>query len=417
MSKDRDLKKSSDAVSGMTPRTRLSPPLPTPPAALAKPAEILDTFPEAKDNGIAMKFAFLGAGQGGGRMANAFWTRGYRRVAVFNTTDSDFDGIEVPHKLSLDVGGAAKDAAFAAEAMKGREAEVHDLIVKAWGTDVDCAFICAGLGGGTGSGTIAKLVQHAKSAMQGHLVIRIGAIVSLPPVTEGQQVARNAVNAMQQLVELGVSPLIVIDNARINELYSPSISRLHSTANDIVADLLHLFNRLAARSCPGYERLMTFDAAEFAQLLDSGVVTMGATQINLDAVVHPADVSKQIRESMSKNVLATVDLARGRVAACVFVGSDAVCNKYGMEYFDAGFTQLERLVGTARPEEEDPTVIHRGLYSDSQETESRLECFTMIGGLIPPQQRLKELAVKAGLTSRPMPTRMASFLGLDDSSA
>lgn len=344
-------------------------------------------------------------------MANEFWKLGYRRVAVFNTTDSDFDGIEVPNKFSLDVGGAAKDAQFALNAMTGREAEIHDLISRSWGKDVDCAFICAGLGGGTGSGTIAKLVTLARQAMEGHPVIRIGAIVSLPPITEGQQIAKNAVNAMQQLVDLGVSPLIVIDNARINELHSPPISKLHGVANNLAAEMLHLFNRLAARDFPGYDRLMTFDAGEFAQLLDSGVVTMGATEINLDTIVHPSDVGKQIRESLGANVLATVDLAKGRVAACVFVGGAEICDKYGLEYFDSGFTQLERLVGTQRPSTESPTVIHRGLYSDSAST--TLECYTMIGGLQPPQKRLQELAAKAGLSSPTMSSRTASFLGLE----
>lgn len=408
---DDAMKKSANAAANMTPR-RISPPnvakavSPESRKRATEPVVVEDAF----TYDVAMKFAFLGAGQGGGRMANAFWELGYRRIGMFNTTDSDFDGISIESRLSLDVGGAAKDTDLANKALYGREAEIHDLLAKAWGTDLDVAFICAGLGGGTGSGTIAKLVQIARKQLSNHPVPRIGAIVSLPPASEGQQVAKNAVNAFQQLIDLKVSPLIVIDNARINERYSPAMSKLHSTANEIVASMLDLFNRLAARRCP-LDRLMTFDAGEFAQLLDNGIVTMGAAEIDMDTVLHPSDVSKKIREDLTKNVLATMDLNKGHKAACLFVGGQNIFDKYGMEYFESGFSQLDRIIGSARqPDPDNPPVIHRGVYSDPHATD--LQCYTMVAGLEPPVQRLTELANKAGFTAQAR-TKLGVFLGVD----
>lgn len=409
---DDPLKKSMDSANKMPTRTKLTPPnvakaiAPENRKRVSEPHIVTDDF----KHDVALKFAFLGAGQGGGRMANAFWQLGYRRIGIFNTTDSDFDGIDVEARHSLDVGGAAKDTELANQSLYGREAEVHDLLSKAWGTDLDVAFICAGLGGGTGSGTIAKLVQIARKQLASHPVPRVGAIVSLPPVSEGQQVAKNALHAFQQLLDLNVSPLIVIDNARINERYSPSMSKLHSTANDVTAQMLDLFNRLAARKCP-LNRLMTFDEGELAQLLDNGILTMGAADIDVDAITHPSDISKKIREDLTKNVLATMDLTKGHKAACLFVGGQNVFDKFGMEYFESGFNQLDRIVGSSRQTDPDnPPVIHRGIYSDPDATD--LQCYTMVAGLEPPISRLQELASKAALTAQAR-SKLGAFLGVD----
>ena len=41
----------------------------------------------------AYKFAFMGAGQGGSRMAEAFYSLGYRRISVINTAQQDLNTI------------------------------------------------------------------------------------------------------------------------------------------------------------------------------------------------------------------------------------------------------------------------------------------------------------------------------------
>src|SRR5215471_16897949 len=119
------------------------PPDPGPPnvarglsPAAYKPAARQVAVGDALPHPVAFKFAFLGTGQGGSRMADAFWRIGYRRVAVLNTTDMDFKGInEDIARLNLAVGGAAKDPQFAANSLKGREEEVRDLLTQSFGND------------------------------------------------------------------------------------------------------------------------------------------------------------------------------------------------------------------------------------------------------------------------------------------
>lgn len=211
-------------------------------AAAVKAAEIADQF----SCDTAMRLAFVGAGQGGGKIAQAFWNIGYRRVSAFNTTDSDFAGLdpEMP-KMSLDIGGAAKDMQMARNAMRGRDEEVRDLFSRGWGKKFDCAIVCVGLGGGSGSGAALPLVELARKFMEGeNLPVRVGAIVALPSVDEGQQAARNAVTAFHELHAAGVSPLIIIDNDKVDDLYRPPMSRLLPMSNELVSSLLHLFNQL-----------------------------------------------------------------------------------------------------------------------------------------------------------------------------
>lgn len=373
----------------------------------AKQVVVNDAF----EYDVAFNFAFLGAGQGGGRIAASFWDLGYRRVAIFNLTDSDFEGLdEAIPKHALDVGGAAKDAAFASAQVADREEEVWDLLTRSWGNDMEYALVCVGLGGGSGSGTAPKLIEVARQYLENKgKPPRVGAIVSLPTVTEGQQVCRNALLTLKRLVEMKVSPLIIIDNARIHELYKPPMARLHKTANDTVSQYLHLFNQLAAV----HSEYITFDRSEFAQLLDNGIVVMGAAPIgDLDSIKSPADISEAIRDELTNNVLAEVDLRRSKKGCCLFVGSQAVLQALSLDYFEAGFNQLDRLLGSAFKKTDLVPVLHRGLYLGSAEG---LQAYTMISGLEPPQKRLGELARKAGLDREAHRMGLAQFLGVDDS--
>lgn len=371
-----------------------------------KQAVVKDRF----DYKTAFNLAFVGTGQGGSRIANAFYDLGYGRVAVFNTTDMDFKGLapEIP-KLNLGVGGAAKDAAFAEAQIKARQEEVWDLLTRAWGSTLDYALVCASLGGGTGSGTAPQLVQIARRYLeQLGRPAKVGAIVSLPAAGEGQQQCRNAVAAFRELLALQVSPLVVIDNARINELYKPPIAKLYPTANTTTASLFHVFNQLAAV----HSEYVTFDQAEFGQLLDGGVVTMGAADLDVDQIKSPADVSSKIRDELADNVLAAVDLRTGRTAACVFVGHKYVLDNFPSDFFDAGFNQLDRTVAGG-----DGGVVFRGVYDSEADDKSPpgLQAYTMVAGLAPPLDRLAQLA-KAGHMPAAVQGRsgLAAFLGVQD---
>ena len=57
----------------------------------------------------AFKFAFIGAGQGGSRIAESFHKLGYRKIGIVNTAQQDLNSINVENKLCIGSGGAGKD--------------------------------------------------------------------------------------------------------------------------------------------------------------------------------------------------------------------------------------------------------------------------------------------------------------------
>ena len=58
----------------------------------------------------AFKFAFVGAGQGGSRIAETFHKLGYRKVGIINTAQQDLNTVNVENKLCIgSKGGAGKD--------------------------------------------------------------------------------------------------------------------------------------------------------------------------------------------------------------------------------------------------------------------------------------------------------------------
>ena len=47
-------------------------------------------------SGGALTYAIVGAGQGGGRMAKAFYDMGYTKTIAVNTARSDLNGLDIP---------------------------------------------------------------------------------------------------------------------------------------------------------------------------------------------------------------------------------------------------------------------------------------------------------------------------------
>lgn len=350
------------------------------------------------DYDVAFNMAFVGVGQGGGRIAETFYNIGYGRCAAINTDHSDLEGLnaEMP-KLDLRTGGAGKDPSKGAAAIDAQDAAVYDLLTRAVGKKPDYIMVCAGLGGGTGSGAAKKAIEVARQYMKEHDrdPARVGAIVSLPHHAEGQAVSRNAVRAFREIHGMGVSPLFIMDNKRIGELFQKGVREFYATANKQVAGLFHLFNRLASQK----STIITFDRADFASLLDAGICVFGASPVA--AYNNPADIAEAVRDQLSQTILAEVNMRGGRRAGCIFVGSEEILDQVPMEFFDGGFSMLTRLLA-------DGSVVHRGIYPGSS---ADLRCYTMLSELPIPAARLERLAAEGGIATDP---GVAEYLGVGE---
>ena len=322
----------------------------------------------------AYKFAIVGVGQGGSRIAETFWNLGYRRVCVINTAKQDLKYINIPEdrKLLLDHGGAGKDPETAEKIFEENAEEIWDFFHEKLGTSYDRVLVCAGAGGGTGAGggpAAFKIIKDNTSAT-------VGFISALPTKAEGNQVAKNTKRTMQKVVEYtkdGVlSPLIVLNNEKIKQLYPGlSVNKFWTTANSSVCSLFHLFNKISAQD----SSYTTFDKADLDTVLNSGIITFGATPIKTEQA-NDTDISKAIRNNLKKNILAGADISTGNVAACVMVVNNELMDNVPQEALEHGFEQLNRLL-------EKDSMVHRGIYTSNK---PGIAVYTVIGGLTPAKE-------------------------------
>jgi len=207
----------------------------------------------------AVQMAFVGAGQGGGRIAQAFYDMGYSRVCAVNTTEQDLSSLTIKDKLVIgkDRGGAGKDPEQGRLAAKECYEKIMDLFMRSWGEGVEQMFVCVGAGGGSGTGSWPVLLKAMKeygdsTNVEKPIEKHLGIIMTMPKRTEGSRVQANARMALQQAVELveanKISTLVIVDNAKIHDLYPGlPVKKFWPVANQNFAAILHTFNLLAAQ--------------------------------------------------------------------------------------------------------------------------------------------------------------------------
>jgi cell division GTPase FtsZ len=265
-----------------------------------------------------------------------------------------------------------------------RREDVLDFLKKLFKGGFDRILICAGAGGGTGAGGTPVVIDIAHDlcksmGIEGEdMDTKVGAIVALPTRAEGSRVRTNSVETAKKLVnniQAGtLSPLIILDNERIKQLYSKlSINKFWSTANSSICSLFHLFNRIAAQN----SEYTAFDRADLDTIFASGIITFGATPVpfNEDTGVDETDISHAIRDNLKKNILAVIEVSTGNVAACVAIGDKKTLDNTPQESLEHGFEQLSRLLGEG-------SVVHRGIYHTGK---PGLVVYTIIGGIDPPK--------------------------------
>jgi len=347
------------------------------PAEEEKKNEIKDTCD------VAFKFAFVGSGQGGSRIAESFHRLGYRKLCAINTAQQDLNSIKLDNKLCIGEGGAGKDMEVAAKYFKESREDVLDFLRYSFGETFDKIFICAGAGGGSGAGTVCPLVdvslELSKTIESSSK--KVGVILALPKKSEGARVADNAEKTLRgvwEYVKTGrISPLIILDNEKIGKLYpNLVVSNFWRHANASISGLFHLFNLTSAKD----STYTSFDKNDYSTILESGLMVLGASPV--DKWDDPVSVSRAIRENVKNNVLSGgIDLSTGTCAGAIIIGGRKQLDNIPQTTLDQAFEQLVRML-------KDGGVVHRGIYIGDKEN---LTVFTAIGGLGKPEQKLEEL--------------------------
>jgi cell division protein FtsZ len=338
----------------------------------------------------AMRMAFVGVGQGGGRIAQAFWDMGYRRVCACNTTDQDLASLTIEKKLVIGGGargGAGKDPKEGETAAKESFEDIMDLMLRSWGEKVEQVYVCVGAGGGSGTGSWPVLVEatreYCKSTnIEKPLAQHIGVILTIPKRSEGSRVQANGLSALKQALQMleakRISSLILVDNARIHELFPGlSVKKFWQVANQNFAAVLHTLNLLAAQK----SEYSTFDKADFRSIIRNGLMIFGMTRV--EKWQGKEDISQAVRQNLKSTLLAEgFDLSTATMAGAVVVAHDDVMSEIPMEYIDYAFHSLGRILGN------EGVTLHSGIYEGGQ---AGMRVFTILSGLNAPKDRIVEL--------------------------
>ena len=306
------------------------------------------------------------------------------RVGAINTADQDLETVNVPKKFKFGKQqGAGKDRSVAKSAFSDQKEDVVDFIKQSVGTDIDRIFVTVGAGGGTGAGVCSELVKVVKEYQDTVKASSqyVGVVLALPKLSEGKKVSLNAYETLKEVCQLVedkiVSPLIILDNEKINTLYPKlPVSKFWQVANSNISSLFHLFNNIVTKS----SQHSTFDSNDFRTVLDSGIMVFGMA--NVPNLNNEAEISKAVRENLKRNVLCgELELSTGKVAATVAIADEKTLDNIPQEYLDNAFNQLNR---TLQP----GSTVHQGVYKGNKEG---LSIFTAIGGIATPEGKLQAL--------------------------
>jgi cell division GTPase FtsZ len=358
--------------------------------------DVVEDTDEIKDeSGGAITYGIIGSGQGGGRIAKAFFDLGYRKTVAFNTAQSDLALLELPdnHKFLVEregSQGAGKNQETARAAYENKSQEVFNKLREVFGSNVDRILVCVGVAGGTGGGSVNTLIALTKKYFSyiGHDDIdnRVGVIASLPTTGEvaSPRVAENAYVRICDLWESAArgefAPLIIVDNDKIKKLYPQlTVKQFWPTINNTVAGLFHIFNLLATKN----SNYTSFDPTDYDSIMKTkGCMIMGVTAVK--EINSETALANALKNNLEKTLLAGgFDLTTATAAASVVVGGTNLYEEvHGlMDSIEYAFDTLATLTGGA--------MIHRGIYEDSNKT--NLVVYTIVGGLDAPRKRIEEL--------------------------
>ncbi|MFP4524592.1 MAG: cell division protein FtsZ [Candidatus Woesearchaeota archaeon] len=223
----------------------------------------------------------VGAGGAGGNMVNWLYVKGIQGAEIIacNTDQQHLKMVEADRKFLLgqDITRGLGCGGFPE---KGAEAAQESIqTIKESLKDSDMVFVCAGMGGGTGTGAAPVVAQVAKDA--GSIVI---GTVTMPFKIERARIDK-AEFGLQQLRKVS-DTVIVIDNNRLVQIAGNlPVQQAFAVANELIATMIKgIVETIAVPS------LVNLDYADVKTIMtDGGVAAIG---------VGASDTANRVEEAV-----------------------------------------------------------------------------------------------------------------------
>lgn len=334
----------------------------------------------------SINLGVVGTGQGGSRLAEAFYGLGYNAV-VLNTAQQDLEHIKVPEEnkllLQFGLGGAAKELEIGREAAETYRDRIHVLVQEKL-EDAQAFVLCLSLGGGSGAGSCETVVDVLASVGKPMVVISV-----LPMTNDDAQTKHNALETLSRLAKLvqskKIQSMVVVDNAKIETIYS-DVSQLEffSVANKAIIEPIEQFNILSAQSSPS----KALDSTEWAKLLIDGEGLSVFGSLTVDNYQDETAIAEAVVSNLDHNLLAGgFDLKQSKYAGFIVAANKEVWNKIPSAAVNYARALIQEHAGT-------PKALFHGIYvtEDQEDSVKIYSCFT---GLSLPMSRVDTLKKEA----------------------
>lgn len=328
----------------------------------------------------SIRIGVVGVGQAGSRLAETFHKKGYS-ACVINTSkqDLEFISMDEDRKLLLDgsLGGTGKDLDLGREIFQDSEQQIEEFIYPTLDGQ-DMAYLTVSGGGGTGSSSVDTMVEILFG-----MGLPIGVIFVLPKQTDDAKSKSNAIETLSRLAEMTrenkVSSLIVVDNAKIEQIFSGlSQSKFWDASNDAIVDPLVKFNSLTSKP----SRHTSLDPSDFAKVIacgDCSIYGVISTR-NLD---EETGLAEAVIESLQENMLAEgFDISQTRVGGVIICANSETLDSLPAININYCFHMISDQTKGAS--------IFQGVYDD-ESCNGEVKIYTWFAGLGLPMKRIDTL--------------------------
>lgn len=356
-----------------------------------------------KDRGFNV--GFVGVGQGGNKLADCMATD-FKSIAI-NTARQDLNSLKNILKDSRihtkinDAGGAGKDIQLGEKAIIQYEDEILNNLRITF-EDCDYVFICAGLGGG--SGTLGSIQISRILAKMGQ---KHGFLITLPKKSEGTYEQINAsvgidmIEKARKRFPKTLRSIILIDNEKLVNriLENPEVKyeEVWKKSNETIKNS---FIRLYEFSQESGED--NFDTTDYKKLFNlRGYIIFGSGSVSLEDTSEDV-LAKEIRKLWQNEVYISGDDKSAKGIAVVLNRPRGVHSQDGRK-INKLYTEIKKYFGSIHfadgiyEIESKSNMFDKMLssFNFNNKKEKLVEVYTMLTGLSFPDEKINKLYRRA----------------------
>jgi len=205
----------------------------------------------------------IGVGGAGNNMVNWLYKKGVKgaEIVACNTDKQHVDSIEADRKFIIgkDLTKGLGCGGFPEKGAESAQESVQEIKESLKGSDM--VFVCAGMGGGTGTGAAPVIAQIARDT--GSIVI---GTVTMPFKIERARVDK-AEFGLQQLRDVSDTVIVIDNNRLVNIAGNLPVKQAFAVANELIATMIR--GIVETISVPS---LVNLDFADVKAIMNSGGV-------------------------------------------------------------------------------------------------------------------------------------------------